>query len=141
MQGITGVNETVRLKMTIINSGIFCGNSANYILIEDTSLLQEYLLALLNSRLMNWYFKLFSTNSNVNGYQVDNLPIAKPGIYGTKIAAKVKEILSITRDTDYRSNIAKQAKARELERHIDQIVYELYGLTPEEIEIVEGSIK
>jgi len=29
MQGITGVNEPVRLKTTIIDSMIFCGNSAN----------------------------------------------------------------------------------------------------------------
>jgi Alw26I/Eco31I/Esp3I family type II restriction m6 adenine DNA methyltransferase len=138
MQGITGVNEAVRLKMTIINSGIFCGNSANYILIEDSSLQQEYLLALLNSRLMNWYFKLFSTNSNVNGYQVDNLPIARPGTCGTKMVAKVNEILSITKDADYLSNTAKQTKVRELERQIDQMVYEIYRLTPEEIAVVEG---
>jgi hypothetical protein len=141
MQGITGVNETVRLKMTIINSGIFCGNSSNYILIEDSNLQEEYLLALLNSRLMNWYFKLFSTNSNVNGYQVDNLPTAKPGTYGDKIAAKVNEILGITKDADYLSNPAKQAKVKELERQIDQMVYELYGLTPEEKAVVEGATK
>lgn len=138
MQGITGVNEAVRLKMTIIDNGIFCGNSANYILIEDSSLQQEYLLALLNSRLMNWYFKLFSTNSNVNGYQVDNLPIAKPGTYGTKIVAKVHEILAVTKDADYVSNLAKQSKVKEYERQIDQLVYELYELTPEEIAVVEG---
>jgi len=138
MQGITGVNEAVRLKMTIIDSGIFCGNSANYILIEDSSLQREYLLAVLNSRLMNWFFKLFSTNSNVNGYQVDNLPIAKPGTHGTKIVARVNEILSITKDEDYQNSTAKQAKVKELERQIDQMVYELYGLTPEEIAVVEG---
>ena len=28
-----------------------------------------------------------------------------------------------------------------LEREIDQLVYALYGLTPEEIEIVEGAAK
>ena len=141
MQGITGVNESVRLKMTIINSGIFCGNSANYILIEDSSMQQEYVLALLNSRLMNWYFKLFSTNSNVNGYQVNNLPIAKPGTYGTKMVAKVNEILSTTKDDDYSANPIKQAKVKELERQIDRMVYELYGLTPEEIAVVEGRAK
>ena len=40
---------------------------------------------------------------------------------------------------------AKQADAgadvSELERQIDQMVYELYGLTPEEIAVVEGSAK
>ena len=29
----------------------------------------------MNSNLMNWYFKIFSTNSNVNGYEVNNFPI------------------------------------------------------------------
>jgi Alw26I/Eco31I/Esp3I family type II restriction m6 adenine DNA methyltransferase len=141
MQGITGVNEAVRLKMTIIDSGIFCGNSANYILVDDSSWQQEYLLALLNSRLLNWFFRLFSTNSNVNGYQVDNLPIAKPGTHGSKIVAKVDEILSITKDTNYHMNTTKQARVRELDSQIDQIVYELYGLTPEEISVVEDSIR
>lgn len=32
----------------------------------------------------------------------------------------------------------KQAKVKELEKEIDQLVYELYGLTEVEIKIVEG---
>jgi hypothetical protein len=36
-------------------------------------------------------------------------------------------------------NPAKQAKVREYEKQIDQLVYRLYGLTPEEIQIVEQS--
>jgi len=35
-------------------------------------------------------------------------------------------------------NPDKQAKVRDLEKHIDQLVYKLYDLTEEEIEIVEG---
>jgi adenine-specific DNA-methyltransferase len=141
MQGITGVNESIRLKMIIINSEIFLGNSANYILIEDSGVRQEYILALLNSRLMNWYFKLFSTNSSVNGYQVDNLPIVKPGNNDGILVNKVNEILSITKSNDCLSNKIKGAKIEELERQIDQMVYELYGLTPEEIEVVEDKNK
>lgn len=41
-------------------------------------------------------------------------------------------------DEDFLSNPAKQAKVKEFERQIDQMVYELYGLTPEEIVVVEG---
>ena len=33
---------------------------------------------------------------------------------------------------------ARQAMVKELERQIHQLVYKLYGLTPEKIEIVEG---
>lgn len=76
MQGITGINERVRLKMTLLAPGAFCANSANYIRLNDPSD-QEYLfvLGVMNSPLTNYFFRAFSTNSNVNGYEVDNLPI------------------------------------------------------------------
>ena len=45
---------------------------------------------------------------------------------------------TITKDDDYLSNPAKQAKVHEYEGDIDQLVYKLYDLTPEEIRIVEG---
>jgi hypothetical protein len=131
MQGITGVNESVRLKMTILDSGVFCGNSANYVLIEDSKYHEEYLLALLNSKLMNWYFRRFSTNSNVNGYQVDNLPIALLGNSAANISDLVKRILA-------QKGAESDGDVSHLERQIDQLVYQLYGLTPEEIAVVEG---
>jgi len=37
------------------------------------------------------------------------------------------------------SNV-KQAKVKEYEHQVDQMVYELYGFTREEIKIVEGGI-
>jgi len=51
------------------------------------------------------------------------------------------KILAITKDDDYLENTAKQAKVREYEKQIDQFVYKLYGLTAEEIKIVENSDK
>ena len=47
------------------------------------------------------------------------------------------QILSITKDDDYLDNPDKQAKVKRLEKEIDQLVYKLYELTPEEIKIVE----
>ena len=35
-------------------------------------------------------------------------------------------------------NLDKPAKVHDLEKHIDQLVYKLYNLAPEEIAIVEG---
>ena len=54
---------------------------------------------------------------------------------------KVKRILSITKDADYLQNPAKQTQVKQYERQIDRMVYELYGLTEEEIKIVEGEAK
>jgi Alw26I/Eco31I/Esp3I family type II restriction m6 adenine DNA methyltransferase len=132
MQGMTGVNEQIRLKMTILDEDAFCANSVNYILLNSTSIAYEYLLAFLNSKLLNWYFKLFSTNSNVNGYEVDNLPIRiGSDSDSANIVTIVNEIItSKKRDPD--------SDTTALEREIDQLVYKLYGLTEEEIKIVEG---
>ncbi len=74
LQGITGVDETYRLKFAMLTPDVFCGNSANYVLFNNPALSLPY-MAILNSEIQNWFFKKFSTNSNVNGYEVDNLPV------------------------------------------------------------------
>ena len=141
MQGITGVDEKYRLKMTIIEENVFCGNSVNYILILDDNYSQEYILSIMNSKLMNWYFKIFSTNSNVNGYEVNNFPIPKIDKREQKPFDEiVDKIFSITKSADYLTNSSKQAKVKEYERQIDQMVYKLYGLTDNEIKIIGNSI-
>ncbi len=50
----------------------------------------------------------------------------------------VDQILSIIQSADYLNNPEKQSKVSDLECQINKMVYELYELTPEEIEIVEG---
>jgi adenine-specific DNA-methyltransferase len=52
----------------------------------------------------------------------------------------VDQILTIAKDEDHLTNPAKQAKVKEIERQIDYMVYELYGLTQEEIAAVEGFV-
>lgn len=48
------------------------------------------------------------------------------------------QIFTITKDDDYLDNPDKQSKVKKLEKEIDKLVYELYELKPEEIEIVEA---
>ncbi|MGB9716493.1 MAG: hypothetical protein ACPL1G_08825 [Thermodesulfovibrionales bacterium] len=49
----------------------------------------------------------------------------------------VSQILSLIRSEDYSQNPEKQTNLKESENQNDQLVYKLYGLTPEEIKIVE----
>ena len=42
------------------------------------------------------------------------------------------------RAPDYLDNPQKQSQVKTLENQIDQLVYKLYDLTPDEIKIVEG---
>jgi len=54
-----------------------------------------------------------------------------------QVVILVQQILSIIKNDDYVDTPDKQAKVKRLEKEIDQLVYELYDLTPEEIRIVE----
>lgn len=125
MQGITGVNERYRLKMTISNAGVFCANSVNYLLIDENDI--EYYLALCNSHLLNWFFAKLSTNSNVNGYEVDNLPI--------KVATgKLKEeIIELSK------TLLEAPEKIEIFNKLNDLIYDLYNLSPEQRGIVESN--
>jgi len=84
---------------------------------------------------MNYVFSKFSTNSNVNGYEVDNLPFPKHTELShiNSISSLVTSVLSAKAE-DPTANTA------ELEYEIDSIVYRLYGLTSDEIRIVEKGL-
>jgi hypothetical protein len=53
----------------------------------------------------------------------------------------VDEILNMTKIEDYLMDKEKQNEVKKLEHQIDKLVYELYDFIPEEIEIIENSIK
>ena len=132
LQGITGVNEKWRIKATI-SQGVYCANSANYIPIEGQD--ARVLLGILNSRLMNFYFAKFSTNSNVNGYEVDVLPVFPDTTIEqqSRMVKYVDEILAAKK----RKTVADTST---LEHEIDNLVYELYGITDaKEIAVIEGT--
>ena len=127
MQGLTGVNERHRLKMTIIPAGIYCANSVNYLNFSEP-VNKKYILGLLNSSLLDYIFKISSTNSNVNGYEVDNLPIIlAPEHIQNDIENLVNKLLEEKQKQDYNSNLCEQ-----YEQEINNIVYKLYELIEDE---------
>ena len=130
MQGMTGANDKIRLVMTVVPPGVYLANSCNYIL-PTQELPASYLLGLLNSKLLNWYFRCFSTNSNVNGYEVEDFPMPKATEQQKHaIISLVDKILNAKRSDPSTDTSA-------LEREIDGMVYGLYGLTEEDVEVVD----
>lgn len=120
LQGITGVNEKFRLKMMII-SNAYCANSLNYLILKQ-NLDKKYLLGLFNSRLLNFVFSKFSTNSNVNGYEIDNLPI----ILNNKFINPISKSVEYTIFNNHSIKIKKNTYSTYFEDLIDAMVYELY---------------
>ncbi len=104
-------------------------NNASYI-IPDAD---EYLLAYLNSKL-GWYMIDKYCSHIQNGYQLMASYFAKSLIYPANDAQKapiIERVQKILADPD-------SSDVPRLEAEIDQLVYELYGLTEEEIALVEG---
>jgi len=107
----------------------------------------KYLLALMNSRLMRFYFRFIGIMTAGEAYTLKYETITELPIKlieknkQQKFIEFVDRILAITKDSNYLENPPKQAKVREYEHQIDQMVYKLYSLTDGEIKIVENSIK
>ena len=91
-QQISNQAQNVRLKFVICQKNDILGNSCNYITVPDALLNKVYVL--LNSALLNWRFKITSTNNHINNYELGELPI----IDMDKLSTSIMESDPISRD-------------------------------------------
>jgi len=132
---------TKKIQATLDIKKFYVGKST---LIVDLKETPNYLLGIINSKLiLYWYYSKFETTHMAGGYlrfdipYLSQIPIKNNGKLSEKIKQLVDQILSLTKNDDYLNNPDKQSKVKILEKEIDQLVYKLYELTPEEIKIVE----
>ena len=119
-------------KFTWEESNAFLGNTA-YIMPTD----EKWLVGLLNSEVIWWYY--LNVSSTIRGgfvrfiaQYVEQIPtyLASPA----QKAPIIKLVEKILSDPD-------SPDVPFLEKEIDALVYDLYGLTPEEIAIVESKYR
>ena len=121
MQRITGVDSRLRLIMTILPENSLCANSTNFIGGLSRNELR-YCLAVLNSKLINFYFKLTSTNTNITTSEVNAIPIPTNGVNGI-LPLLVDIILDLNKNG---FQIAEKPIIEEIEEVINALVFELY---------------
>lgn len=113
-----------------------CYVSQTFYVIKSSRLGLKYLVGLLNSKLVAFWLR-HKGKMQGHQYQIDKepllgLPIVKAdNETSNKVSCIVDQIL-VLKQKDH------TADSSSLEREIDQLVYALYGLAPEEIAIVEG---
>lgn len=119
------------VQYAIDYSGHFSNDKTSFCVCDDS----EYVVGLMNSRVLWWFIKKQAATKQGGFYEfkpmyVTRLPIA-PGSPGQKssVAALVKKILANPDSPD----------VPRLEAEIDQLVYQLYGLTAREIVLIERS--
>jgi len=128
------------------DNNLLCLNNLHVGNLKGKKYSLKYILALLNSTLLSYYYRLISLETGRTMAQTDIetielLPIKIPSSdIQNKIVSFVDRILAITKDEDYLQNPEKQTQVKALEQEIDQLVDSLYGLTEEEIRIVEESV-
>lgn len=71
---ISNMSERQRLRFVYCTESDIIGNSCNYLSSDRDTL--DKLQLLLNSKLLNWRFKITSSNNHVSNYELSELPIA-----------------------------------------------------------------
>jgi hypothetical protein len=76
-------NNFRRLVACMLAGGTHCFDTISYIPESESKIPLEVVLGLLNTKLLDWYFRLGSTNSKVNEYQFNNLLCPRFAEHGT----------------------------------------------------------
>ncbi|MCC4229642.1 DUF7149 domain-containing protein [Zunongwangia profunda] len=99
---------------------------SNIIASPEASL--EGLLGILNSKLFNWLYSKRYFDYEIKPIYLRNSPLADTN--NVDLSNKVKELLSLKDEPDNSTKL-------ELIKEIDKIVFELYGITEDEIKIIK----
>ena len=131
---------------TLIGANIICRNNLHILISTDFD--HKFLLGILNSKLTDFYYYQINPEkgevlAEVKKQHVEQLPIPKnvSKLQETEIIKHVDQLLSLNKELQ-NSNLpekSEQLKHRieHTESKIDEMVYQIYGLTEEEIKIVE----
>jgi len=128
-----------RGRFALANEEVYLLNSA-YFMIPPENIDIKLLLGILNSKIIDFYMTANSQTSGMGTKRwindiVKTFPLAliMPPMQSIVIRIKsiVDQILTAKKENS-------KADTTALEREIDQLVYQLYGLTEEEIAVVEG---
>jgi len=109
----------------------------------------KYLLAILNSKLITFYFKQFiGSGLHVYPDNIRALPIKNKTLVEQRpLINLVDKILNMTmrfsslKDKKTSETTKLEREIKETDEKIDKLVYEIYGITKEEQKIIEESLK
>jgi len=113
--------------------GVYGTQGMNFIIPREKSAPIYYLLAILNSSLINYLYATKFLNVAIKAEYLKDIPIPKTS------TAKEKGLASLAQKILAAKKRDPEADTTALEREIDGLVYQLYELTPEEIAIEEES--
>lgn len=150
VQRIRNPKLKIRLVATFIDpvDEYYNNSGLTNILITNNDYSMKYVLAILNSKLMNWYYRQFFRDVNIKPEDLRQLPIKSISKSQQKyFAILVDKILVLhnrlnelgDKITDERAKLNQEIAKTEDE--IDELLYETYRLTVADRETIEKSFK
>ncbi len=125
------VNSSGQLLATYDNEQFFCLDTTNVSSeIIDKNCDLKFIVGVMNSKLINWWFNDEFKNPTISGYELHQIPIKR----NKQIENEISKLVEITLE----NNKSQQDIKNQL-KQIDSLVYELYDLTEEEIKIIENA--
>jgi hypothetical protein len=133
-QRITGVDELRRLVCAVSSNRSYFADSTNSVIPKDQIDI-VVMTGILNSSVLNWRFSLTSTNNNVGTNELEALPIPQQ-----IDEAKAKSIRDfVVRLQDAAMPKTANVVRSEIYRQMDQLIFEIYGLDGEDVNVVKGT--
>ena len=131
MQEVSNQNQPFRTKAIISPANYICGHSTNSLTPLDKNVDLMFFLGLINSKAFNYYCDYFSYTNHITVSGIKQVPIPIVSTEQQNLISGIVEQILHTKGTDVNVNTST------LEHQIDELVYQLYNLTPEEIAIIE----
>ena len=94
-QQIANIHKERRVTFSLVPANYVLGNSCNFISVLDNPYhIDIYaILGLFNTKIINWLFKLTSSNNHINNYEIDCFPVPIGSPLLPQISDKSKEYL------------------------------------------------
>ena len=126
--------SAIRAKACIAPANTLCGNSCNTVVFANpTAKVLAYWLGILNSRVFD-YLLTYSCHSNhILVKELEQIPVPSPTSASVALLAPIVEAIVERKTRDYAADTVV------LEERLNREVYRLYGLTAEEVALVERS--
>lgn len=128
-QQVVNMHKERRVTFAYVEPNYVLGNSCNFIAVtqNDFGVNLYSILGLFNTSIINWLFKLTSSNNHVNNYEIDCFPVP----VGSKYLARIGELAKAYLDN----------KNDKILEEIEELAYKVYDIRKDNEKIQMETIK
>jgi hypothetical protein len=151
VQAIRNLSLARRVVATLDRERLYADHTLNVLYATDDRVDLRAVLAVLNSTLVNWYFRKKHIDINIKGLYLIAVPLPRALVDSTSRSQSGADLATLAdcllnlrlqglgaRSGEETARIRREADV--VDCQIDRLVYALYGLTEDAIALVEDSV-